>query len=228
AIYRAVGKNPFLNARGNRPTVGQILLMSKEALARRVLSNPRIKIYRCGRSDIRSGQVDRRVLATLEFLAAWGLKPTVTSLKCSHSYYTKSGSVSHHSSGNAVDIAKINNVPILGNQQAGSVTDLTVRRLLTLQGTVRPTQIISLLDMGEPTLAMANHADHIHIGFRPRYGPNAKLGRQARRLLANNQWDKLVARLGSIRNPVVRLKPSKYSIRVKADPHRASDAHAAE
>ena len=70
---------------------GQILLMSKEALARRVLANPDIDLYPCGRDDIRSGQVDRRVLATLEFLAASGLRPTVTSLKCGHSYYTAVG-----------------------------------------------------------------------------------------------------------------------------------------
>jgi hypothetical protein len=166
------------------------------------------------------------VLATLEFLAASGLHPTVTSLKCGHSHYTKSGNVSHHSSGNAVDIAKINGVPILGHQGEGSVTEFTVRRLLALQGVMRPTQIISLLDMGPPTFAMADHADHIHVGFEPLFGPNAKLGRAARRLLSNNQWDRLVARLGSIENPIVRNQPSKYSIKVKR--HRASRAHKGE
>ena len=48
--------------------------MSKEALARRVLDDPQIDIYECGRQDIRAGQIDRRVLATLEFLAASGLQ----------------------------------------------------------------------------------------------------------------------------------------------------------
>ena len=55
--------------------------MSKEALAQRVLANPNVQIYGCGRQDIRTGQIDRRVLATLEFLVASGLKPTVTSLQ---------------------------------------------------------------------------------------------------------------------------------------------------
>jgi hypothetical protein len=204
--------------------IGQILLMSKEALARRVLANPRIDLYDCGRSDIRSGQIDRRVLATLEFLAASGLRPTVTSLKCGHSYYTASGGVSHHSSGNAVDIAKVNDIPILGHQGPGSITEFTIRRLLQLQGAVQPAQIISLMDMGGPTITMADHADHIHVGWRPLYGPNEKLGRQARRLLSDNQWDRLVSRIGDIRNPIVRVKPSKYSIKVKRR-HRASRAH---
>ena len=44
--------------------------MSKEALQQRVLADPHIEIYACGRQDIQAGQIDRRVLATLEFLAA--------------------------------------------------------------------------------------------------------------------------------------------------------------
>ena len=71
----------------------------------------------------RSGQIDRRVLATLAYLAESGLKPTVTSLKCGHGVYTSSGNVSHHSSGNAVDIAQINGIPILGHQEPGGVTE---------------------------------------------------------------------------------------------------------
>ena len=147
AIYRAAGKNPFFGPDAKHPSIGQILLMSKEALQRRVLDNPRIDIYECGRRDIKSGGVDRRVLATLEFLAASGLKPTVTSLHCGHGFYTKSGNVSHHSSGNAVDIAKINGIPILGHQGPGSVTEMAIRRLLTLQGTMKPAQIISPDDL---------------------------------------------------------------------------------
>jgi hypothetical protein len=224
AVYRAAGRNPFLGPTSDRPMIGQILLMSKEALARRVLANPRIELYDCGRSDVRSGQIDRRVLATLEFLAASGLRPTVTSLKCGHSFYTTSGNVSEHSSGNAVDIAKVNGIPILGHQGAGTITEFTIRRLLQLQGVIQPDQIISLMDMGGPTLVMADHADHIHVGFKPLYGSNVKLGRQARRLLSDNQWDRLFSRIGDIRNPVVRVKPSRYSIKVKRH-HRASRAH---
>ena len=94
AIYRAAGKNPFFGSDAKDPTVGQILLMSKESLQQRVLGSPNIKIYDCGRRDIEAGQVDRRVLATLEFLAASGLKPTVSSLHCGHGYLTTSGNVS--------------------------------------------------------------------------------------------------------------------------------------
>ncbi len=227
AIYRAAGKNALVNEAG----IGQVLLMSKEALTRRVLANSDIDIYPCGRLDIRTGQVDRRVLATLEFLAASGLRPTVTSLKCGHGYYTSSGNVSHHSSGNAVDIAKINDTPILGHQGRGSITETTVRKLMTLQGPMQPTQIISLMDIGGPTYAMGDHADHIHVGYRPLLGTNAKLGRAARRILSANQWDRFVDRIADIKNPVVRTKPSKYSLKVKrkrGGGQRSSQAHVGE
>jgi hypothetical protein len=213
AIYRAAGRNPFVSR--SSATAGQVLLMSKETLAERVLADRNVDIYPCGRDDIQTGQIDRRVLATLEFLSASGLDPTVTALKCGHSFLTASGHVSEHSSGNAVDISAINGTPILGHQGKDSITETTIRRLLALQGSMAPHQIISLMDLGGPTMVLPDHADHIHVGFRPLFGPNAKLGAAARKILSNNQWDKFVSRLTEIRNPVVRTGPSKYSIKVR-------------
>jgi hypothetical protein len=228
AIYRAQGKNPFFGDSGQGATIGQILLMSKAALAQHVLADPNIDIYSCGRQDIEAGAVDRRVLATLAFLSASGLKPTVTALECGHSLYTTSGNISAHSSGNAVDIAKINGIPILGNQGPGSIADIAVRRLLTLQGTMKPAQIITLMtyEGTDNTLAMADHADHIHVGFRPTFDPTTKAGKLAASVLKPSQWIKLIDRLGQIDNPTVALKPSKYAIKVAKD--RASTAHVGE
>jgi hypothetical protein len=214
AIYRAANKNPFFGPDAKSPSIGQVLLMSKEALARQVLADPRINIYECGQRDVRAGQVDRRVLATLEFLASSGLKPTVTSLRCGHGLMTSSGNISEHSSGNAVDIAAINGIPILGHQGQGSITELTIRRLLTLQGAMKPHQIISLMtfDGADNTLALPDHADHIHVGFHPLFGDNAKLGKQLNAVLKPGQWIKLIDRIGSIKNPQVPTTPSPYSI----------------
>ncbi len=228
AIYRARNRNPLVGPSASRFSIGQILLMSKEALQRRVLANPRIEIYSCGRRDIEAGGVDRRVLATLEFLAASGLKPTVTSLHCGHGYYTSSGNVSAHSSGNAVDIAKINGIPILGHQGEGSITDIAIRRLLTLQGTVKPNQIISLMDYqgADNTMALGDHADHIHVGFRPQYTPGTPSSSRVEAVLKPSQWIKLIGRLGQIDNPKVSEKPSKYAIPVPVS--RASSVHRGE
>ena len=94
AIYRASGRNA-LYGEGDGLAIGQVLLMPKPLLERRVLGDERIEVYGCGRADIRSGQVDRRVLATLAYLAESGMRPTVTSLKCGHSFFTSSGNVSY-------------------------------------------------------------------------------------------------------------------------------------
>jgi transglycosylase-like protein with SLT domain len=211
AIYRAAGKNPFFGPDAKNPTIGQILLMSKDQMQRRLLADPRIEVYDCGRRDVLTGQIDRRVLATLLYLTSSGLKPTVSSLKCGHSYFTKAGGVSMHSSGNAVDIAAVNGIPIIGHQGKGSIAEIAIRRLLTLQGNLRPAQIISLMKFEgqDNTLVLSDHDDHIHVGWTPSYGDNAARYNAA---LKPGQWIKLIDRLNEIDNPTVPVKPSKAAI----------------
>ncbi|MEA2217712.1 MAG: hypothetical protein QOJ35_338 [Solirubrobacteraceae bacterium] len=149
-------------------TLTRLLRAGERHVVRQVLDDPRITIYQCGREDIAAGRIDRRVLVVLRFLAWSGLHPTVTALECGHSTYTTAGNISAHSYGDAVDIAAINGIPIVGHQGPGSVTDATIRELLTLRGVMSPAQIISLMTFpgADNTLAMADHADHIHVGFR--------------------------------------------------------------
>ncbi len=227
AIYRASGRNVLYGKdNAGAMSIGQILLLPKPLLEKRVLSDERIDIYEGGREDIRSGQIDRRVLATMAYLAESGLRPTISCLKNGHGFYTSSGNVSEHSSGNAMDIAMINGIPILGHQEPGGITEQTVRRLMQLQGTMAPHQVISLLSLGGATLAMADHNDHIHVGFHPMFGANKKLGKQTLAVLEPGQWSDLISRLGEIENPVVPTKPSKYAL--PAHPKRSSQAHVGE
>jgi soluble lytic murein transglycosylase-like protein len=214
AVYRASAKNPFWGRDAKNPSVGQILLMSKAQLEKRVLADPRIEIYDCGRNDIQAHIIDHRVLAALEFLAASGLRPYVSTLKCGHSYFTTGGTVSEHTYGDAVDIAKINGIPIVGHQGPGSITDITNRRIMTLQGTMQPNQLISLMTYtGVPyAWAQGDHADHIHIGWPPLFGDNAKLRQHYNSVLKPKQWVKLIDRLNQIDEPVVPTKPSKYAL----------------
>ena len=228
AIYRSKKRNPFFGSDAEAPSIGQIMLMGKDALQRHVLRNPSIDVYECGRHDIATGQIDRRVLATLEFLAASGLKPTVTSLRCGHGVYTASGNVSEHSTGSAVDIAAVNGIVITpATQGKGSITDLTIQRLLTLQGSMKPHQIISLMSFEgtDNTFAMGDHDDHIHVGFRPVYGANSKAARRVAAVLKPDQWIKLIDRISSIDNPEVREQPSRFSVAVTK---RASQSHRGE
>jgi hypothetical protein len=179
-------------------SLGRILEMSKETLVARVLADPRIDIYDCGRTDIRAGAIDRRVLATLAYLAASGLAPSVSSLRCGHSVRTSSGNISEHSTGTAVDIAAINGLPILGHQGPGSITEFAVQRLASLDGRMKPHQIITLMQFAgaDNTVAMADHHDHIHIGWRPRQGSGG--GAPSGGTLDDGQWIELFRRLGKL------------------------------
>jgi hypothetical protein len=76
------------------------------------------------------------------------------------------------------------------------------------------------------TLALPDHADHIHVGFRPAYQPGSPDARQLDAVLKPTQWIKLINRLGRIDNPIVSLRPSKYAIRVPVT--RASAEHRGE
>jgi hypothetical protein len=163
------------------------------------------------------------------YLAASGLKPTISSLKCGHGNLTSSGNVSEHTTGTAMDIAAVNGIVITpATQGAGSITDVTIQALLKLQGTMKPHQIISLMTFGgaDNTFAMGDHDDHIHVGWRPLYGQNREAAKQIDAVLKPDQWIKLIDRLGSIDNPTVSTTPSRFATKV----HRrnASQAHSGE
>jgi hypothetical protein len=215
AVYRAAGVNPFVGPHAKDPSVGQILLMSKVQLQNRVLEDPDVSIYPCGRRDIQDGAIDRRVLAVIEFLSASGLKPTVSGLKCGATPNGSNGIDAAGVTGESVDISAINGIPIEGHQGSGSVTDITVRRLLTLQGAMEPNQIISLMSYkGQPVaVRMANHANRIQISFATAYGANKQLSAEVSNILQPGQWTQLINHLSQMSEPIVPVAPSQYAIK---------------
>jgi transglycosylase-like protein with SLT domain/peptidase M23-like protein len=207
AIYRAKGKSPFTA----RLSGAGVLLLSKEALQKRVLADNGLDIYECGRDDIATGKIDRRVLAVLEYLRSKGFTLTITALECGHSILTTSGNVSEHSTGDAVDIADIDGVPVTGHQGPGTLADELIKDVLQLQGTMHPHQVISLEDLpGETSFALPDHYDHVHIGYHPLEGGLAES--QFSALLKPDQWQRLINRLGQIENPDVPVTPSKFAV----------------
>ncbi|HEX4752300.1 MAG TPA: lytic murein transglycosylase [Solirubrobacterales bacterium] len=208
AIYRAKGKNPF----NEKLSGAGVLLLSKEALQQRVLADEGLDIYQCGREDIEAGKIDRRVLAVLEYLRSKGFTLRISALECGHGYLTENGSVSEHSTGDAVDIAEINGVSVTGHQGPGTLVHELIADVLELQGPMQPHQVISLENFpGEVSFAEPSHYDHVHIGYRPvEAGNPAEAQYQA--LLKPNQWEHLITRLGQIENPKVPIEPSKYSL----------------
>jgi hypothetical protein len=106
-----------------------------------------------------------RILVTLLYLARRHDGITVSCLMSGHSLLTKSGHVSLHAFGRAVDIGAVGGVPVVGHQQPGGVTERALRSVLLLPRELQPSELISLFALGGPSFAMADHADHIHVGF---------------------------------------------------------------
>jgi Transglycosylase SLT domain/Peptidase family M23 len=214
AVYRANRIDPFYGPGKKNPSVGQVLLMSKQQLTGRVLTDPHVLIYNCGRRDIQAGVIDRRVLAVIEFLSASGLDPTVTGLACGAGANGATGVDKAGATGESVDISKINGIPIAGHQGPGSITDITIRRLLTLQGSMAPDDIVS--DMSYKgqgtTLALPDHKNRIQVSYSTAFG-KGRLGSAPKAVLTPQQWTKLINRISEIPEPVVPISPSKYAIR---------------
>lgn len=128
-----------------------------------LLSNPRITLTSNARADLEAGIVDSRIVALLDALSRrYSLGITV--FKTGHSMRTRSGSISNHYYGRAVDISFVGGTAV-------EVSNLAARRvvgsLARLRGQWRPTEVGHPF----PDLRFAgafhdtDHRDHIHIGF---------------------------------------------------------------
>jgi hypothetical protein len=135
------------------------------ALERRVLHDSRLSIYSGGREDVANHRINVRVLVLVLYMAEAHGSVTVSSLDSGHGLYSRPGVISAHKYGLAVDIAALGGESILGHQQVGSITERAVRNILLLPVELRPKQVISLLGLGGPSFPLANHYDHIHVGY---------------------------------------------------------------
>jgi hypothetical protein len=107
----------------------------------------------------------------------------------------------------------VNSIPITGHQGPGSITEAVIKDLLLLQGTMRPAQIISLMDLGPPTFTMPDHYNHIHVGYT--FTSSGNSVKQLGEILKPEQWQRLIQRLGEIQNPKVPAKPSSAALPAK-------------
>jgi hypothetical protein len=161
---RAVALANYNRAVGLRGLV-RGLKAETPALERRVLSDRRLTIYPGGRDDVVHHRINVRVLVLMLYMAEAHGSVTVSSLDSGHRLYARPGVISAHKYGLAVDIAALGGTPILGNQQAGGLTEKAVRNILLLPVELRPKQVISLLGLGGPSFPLADHYDHIHVGY---------------------------------------------------------------
>jgi hypothetical protein len=152
---RAVGLNALVDG----------LAAHNDDLVNRVLHDGRATIYAGGRQDLVSGRVDVRVVVLIEYLADTYGQVTVSCLISGHRLYARPGVVSAHIYGRAVDIADVGGIPVFGHQEPGSITERAVRATLLLPSELQPKQVISLLGLGGASFPLANHDDHIHVGY---------------------------------------------------------------
>jgi hypothetical protein len=136
------------------------------AAGRDVLANSRIALTAVQRSDLRSGQIDPRIVATMAWMARHH-SIVITALKSDHSRYTVDGNVSNHAAGRAMDIGAVDGETCRGIR-TGRCADL-VRELAAVTGPLRSTELIYCWDPDGPAdprgFARADHCDHIHVGF---------------------------------------------------------------
>jgi hypothetical protein len=163
-----------------------------------------------------AGDTDRRVLAVLEFLSASGLNATASAPDC----LTRGAGPNQAAAtagGSSIDILRVNGIPVLGHQGDGSITDIVIRRLLTLQASMAPSQIISLMSYkGQAnTLALPDHNNRIQIAYAPLFGQSKRLDRQIRSILKPQQWVDLISRISALPEPTVPTAPSPYSVRTR-------------
>ncbi|MBA3734209.1 MAG: hypothetical protein H0W90_03260 [Actinobacteria bacterium] len=138
---------------------------AKKSIATRLLSDPSVSIYESGRNDMVLNRVDVRVLTVIAYLRESFGQVSVSSLITGHRLYARPGVISAHIAGHAVDISGLGSTSIQGHQEPGGMTERAVRDILLLPVEVMPRQVISLLGMGGPSFPMADHYNHIHIGF---------------------------------------------------------------
>lgn len=216
-------------------TAGDAFLLSRAALRRAVLSDPGIGLDACTKSDVSSGAIDTRVLATLVFLSRSGLKPTLGAMPCAS--IVRGGISIPGQSGvqrplRSFQIVKVNGVSVAGHQGAGSIADLTIRTLLTLQGRFAPTRIASLMHYPGSPATQASAADWctIRVAFPAPAGARGAAGTAGKGSkavasstvassalllgggLRSAQWSSLLGRIGAIPQPKITRKPSSAAI----------------
>jgi hypothetical protein len=211
-------------------TASDVFLLSRAQLERAVLSDPGITMDACARHEVAAGAVDTRVLAVLAFLSRSGLEPTIGSLQCSQRQPPATE--------DAVDITAINGTPIAGHQGPETITDLTIRTLLTLPAGFVPHAIVSLMHYPDSSDTVASTADwnRIRLEFQPKAATpalnpaaaakaahSASSGRTAPAPIVTTsplsaaQWNQLMQRVAALPIPSIVTKPSSAAI---PDPKR--------
>ena len=202
-----VAYGPQLFGADDHPAVsGALLVASQVDLARTVLEDKRVTVPGCERIAIATGGVDRRVLASLELLAAGAAKPTVSGAWCVSSR-SAAAAPAVLRTGNAVAIEAHATPVTIGAEAARFARDLHA--------------------LAGASVALNASRDLITISFAPAHQPVALAASAAFTggfALSQTRWATLDARLRQIAEPRVPTEISAVALR-DAGSARHSQAH---
>jgi hypothetical protein len=215
-------------------TASDAFLLSRAELGSAVLADPDIKLGRCDREQVASGKVGRQALALLVFLSRSGLKPTVGELLCGNTERTAKGVVTTFPPQGTIYLTAINGIPVAGHQGASTITDITIRTLLTLQHKFAPKRIVSLMRYpGAPsTVAASDYSTYIkielakptpaktskNVGAKTAHAASASatVPLVANPILNTLEWQRLMTQLSTLQTPKLSRKPSASAIHDKS------------
>jgi hypothetical protein len=185
-----------------------------------VLRDRAIRLGRCGRADVQEGKVDKRVLAVLEYLSVSGLSPTVARVPCPpRGAAAGAANAAANKSIVSIQLTAIAGTPLAGHEGPAGIADVTVRKLLMLQGTERPRRIVTAQQI--PGASIVSHSLRAAGTIRVSFSRNLAGAAAAGATLGPSEWIKLISRLGEIPDPTVSRAPSAASI---PDPKQSEGA----
>jgi len=197
-LHRYSSSAPVYGPNLHSASAGALLLTSQVDIERIVLQDTRVRLPGCERAAITAGNVDRRVLASLELLVIHGLDPTVSGAWCSTAAHGH-GTPAILKTPNAIALTALN-----GSPAVGSAASAAIAALGSLHGSSRPAT-------GQRTIP-----GQLVISFAPAHQPQALAASAsftAGFALSTTRWSQLDARLTQIREPRVPTAISKAALR---------------
>ncbi len=208
-LHRDSFNSAFYGPNLHAASVGRVLVSSQVDIERIVLQDTHVTLPACERAAIAAGNVDRRLLASLEVLVIHGINPTVSGAWCA--------SGTHHQVSPAIlKTGDAIAVSALAGRPAATLASVAIKALAALHGASRP------------TLSLHAVSGQLVISYRPTQSAHALAAAAsytAGFALSATRWSQLDARLAQIPEPRVPTAVSPAALRVHA--HHAA-AHIAK
>ena len=198
-LHRDSYNTPSYGPNRHGGSVGTLLRTSQTDIERIVLQDTRVTLPACERSAIAAGNVDRRVLASLEVLVVHGIDPTVSGAWCASSSQRRA-TPAILKTGDAIALTALGGAPA-----TAGAADVAIKALAALSAATRP------------ALSQRTVPSQLVISYAPAHQPEALAAAAsftAGFALSSPRWSELDSRLEQIREPRVPTAVSASALRV--------------